>query len=262
MKYIFFLLALSSFIWSSIGNIGVVKGNADIVRNVNKLKVKSGMELEVEDKIITKEKSRVQAILKDNTIVTIGQNSIFVFDRYKFGTKDDSQADMHIERGFFRSITGKIGKIAPSRFNIKTVSTTIGIRGTDFSAFVSDKKEIITCHRGRISVAIEGKTYIVDEGKQLILVTTPKKKKKSSGSDDEDTSSFSIEISDSMSSLENIQSQVSTDTNTNKNRLNNAGSITNSMSALDQIDTGTLDEVNKRDAMAPLENPTVDFPDR
>jgi len=251
MKYILLLLALSSFAWSSIGNIGALAGSADIVRNGNTLKVKVGMEVVVEDKIITAAKSRVQAILKDNTIVTIGPKSVFVFDAYKFSNKNDSHLDMHIERGFFRSVTGEIGKVAPKRFNVKTVSATIGIRGTDFSAFVSDKKEIITCHKGQISVLVEDKTYIVDEGKQLILVKSVKKKK---SSDDDLPTFFSVEITDSLNALE--------DTTAYKTPLNNMMKKGYNTDVLDQIDTSNLADINQRDSISPLENPTVEFPNR
>jgi len=259
VKYVLFLLTLSSFLWSGIGNISALKGSADLLRNNNIFKVKSGMGLIVEDKLITAEKSRVQAILKDNTIITIGPDSVFVFDAYRFENSDDSYVDMHIERGFFRSITGKIGELAPKRFNIKTVSTTIGIRGTDFSASVSDKKEIITCHKGQISVVVENKTYIVDEGKQLILVKSAKKKK---SSDDDLPSLFSVEIGDSLSSLEDIENQTNTNMTNRNTLLNNMTAVSNSANALDQIDTSNLADINQRDAIAPLENPIVEFPDR
>lgn len=249
MRSIFFILVLSSLLWSGIGNVGVLQGNVNMIRDINTLKVKSGMELEVEDKVITKEKSRLQAILKDDTIVTIGPNSIFVFDAYKFGGKNDSQVDMHIEHGFFRSITGQIGKIAPKRFNIKTVSTTIGIRGTDFSANVSDLKEIITCHKGRISVTVAKKIYLVDEGEQLILVKKPSKK----SSNDELPSSFSVQIVDSMSTLNQTASNVSS------NKM--VTSSENNLNALDQLGSDVLSEITQQDAR-PMENPTVEFPDR
>ena len=112
MRIIFFLLTLTALVWSSIGNVGALKGSATIIRNSNTLDVKNGMVLEVKDKIITSAKSRVQVILKDHTVVTIGPNSTFVFDAYKFGSKDESEVKMHIDRGFFRSVTGEIGKLA------------------------------------------------------------------------------------------------------------------------------------------------------
>jgi len=247
MRSIFFLLLLSSFLWSGIGNVGALQGNVNMIRDIQTLKVKSGMELEVEDKVITKEKSRLQAILKDNTVVTIGPNSIFVFEAYKFGSKDDSHAEMRMERGFFRSITGQIGKLAPKRFNIKTVSTTIGIRGTDFSANVSDNKEIITCHKGSISVTVEKKIYVVDEGEQLILV---KKSVKKSNSDDELPSSFSVQIVDAMnqSASSVLDNEIIT-------------ASENSLNTVVQLGSDVLAEITQQDAQ-PIENPTVEFPDR
>ena len=169
MRIFFFFLTLTAFLWSNIGNIGALKGTATVVRSSSTLDVKNGMALKVKDKIITTSKSRVQVILKDNTVVTIGPNSIFVFDAYKFGGKDDSEVKMHIDRGFFRSVTGKIGKLAPERFKVKTASATIGIRGTDFSALMSEGKETITCYKGRLNVSIDGILHKVDAGMMMEL---------------------------------------------------------------------------------------------
>lgn len=254
MRSIFFILALSSFLWSGIGKVGALSGKVNMIRDIKTLQVKSGMELEVEDKVITEEKSRLQAILNDNTVVTIGPNSTFIFDAYKFGGTADSQVDMHIERGFFRSVTGEIGKLAPKRFNVKTVSTTIGIRGTDFSAFVSDDKEIITCHKGRISVLVAKKIYIVNEGEQLILI---KKSVKKSSSDDDLPSSFSVFIGDSMSSLEELKNQSNSDILNNTILVNS----TSGLNMINQVGSDVLSEITQQDAIL-LENPTVEFPDR
>lgn len=169
MRIIFLLLTITTFIWSNIGNVGALKGTATIKRNSHTLDVKSGMVLEVKDMIITADRSQVQVTLKDNTVVTIGSNSTFVFDTYQFGSKEESEVKMHIERGFFRSLTGKIGKLAPERFKVKTVSATIGIRGTDFSARVSEQKETILCYKGKITVLIGDITHALDAGMMMEL---------------------------------------------------------------------------------------------
>jgi len=168
-RNIFFIVILSSFLWSNIGYVNDLKGKANLLRNMKTLKVKKGMSLQVKDKIVTKENSRVQAILKDKTVVTIGAASTFTFDTYTFAGKNNSQLNMHIDHGFFRTVSGKIGKLAPERFKVKTVLATIGIRGTDFSANVSEKREVIACHRGEISVLTDKKSYIVPEGEEIIL---------------------------------------------------------------------------------------------
>jgi len=67
------------------------------------------------------------------------------------GTKNSEVALVH-DKGYFRAVTGKTGKVAPSRFLVKTVSATIGIRGTDFSVNIVDGKEKIRCHSGAIWV--------------------------------------------------------------------------------------------------------------
>jgi len=169
MRIFFLFLTLTAFLWSNIGNVGAFKGTATISRSSSMLNVKNGMVLKLKDKIVTADKSRVQVILKDNTVVTIGPNSIFIFDAYKFGGKDDSEVKMHIDRGFFRSVTGKIGKLAPERFKVKTASATIGIRGTDFSALMSEGKETITCYKGKLNVSIGGTSHKVDAGMMLEL---------------------------------------------------------------------------------------------
>ena len=167
MRVLFILLTLSAWVWSNIGNIAAVKGEAEIMRDAKTLTIKSGMVLEVQDKIVTSKQSRVQVILKDDTVVTIGPESSFVFDKYTFGSKENSEVAMHINHGFFRTVTGKIGKIAPERFNVKTVSATIGIRGTDFSALVSDNQEIISCYRGQIVALIDNISHDVEAGMEL-----------------------------------------------------------------------------------------------
>lgn len=188
MKVLYFILALSTFVWSNIGNVAALKGDANILRQGKTLTVKSGMALEVKDKIITSSKARVQVILKDDTVVTIGPDSSFVFDAYQLGTKENTQLAMRINRGFFRSVTGKIGKIAPERFKVKTVSATIGIRGTDFSALVLENKEIISCYRGKITALIDNVSHSVDAGMELdntggkITKKALSKKKKSKSS--------------------------------------------------------------------------------
>ncbi len=97
MRIIFFLLTLTAFAWSSIGNVGVIKGNATVMRSSGTLEVTNGMALEIRDEIKTSAKSRLQVILKDDTVVTIGPNSTFIFDDYNFGTKDNSVVKMRIK---------------------------------------------------------------------------------------------------------------------------------------------------------------------
>ena len=228
MRVLFFVLTLSAFVWSNIGNVAALKGDANILRNSETLKIKSGIALEVKDKIVTSSQSRVQVILKDNTVVTIGPDSSFVFDAYTFGTKANSELAMHIDRGFFRSVTGKIGKLAPERFKVKTVSATIGIRGTDFSALVSEQEEIISCYKGGITAMIDNISHTVDAGMELNNQNGVVTKKALS-------KNIKVQFLDDSGKLQNIKA--------------------------DEMADAIQQEVQKQ-IDVPLNQPTVEFPNR
>jgi len=152
MKYILLTLILSSSIFASIGNIMALKGSATIERAGQKVTANNGMHIEQGDTLVTAGKTRAQVILNDETMITIGANSSFEFSKYFYDGSKKSTLSMKSSRGFFRSVTGKIGKIAPERFKVKTSSATIGIRGTDFSVLQRNGLERFTCHYGKIYV--------------------------------------------------------------------------------------------------------------
>ena len=169
MKKLLLLLLITTHIFANIGNIMALKGEVKIKHaNIEKIAT-SGMEIIEGDTIVTSTKSRAQVVLKDNTIVTIGSNSSFQFDKYFFDGTKKSLVKMRANRGFFRSVTGKIGKIAPERFTVETSSATIGIRGTDFSVEMKERMERFMCHRGKISIRIGGRLIELVAGEMFEL---------------------------------------------------------------------------------------------
>ena len=161
---IFLLLLLKLSLLASIGNIMAIKGSANIERGSQKIEATNGMELEKGDSILTMKKSRVQVMLKDETVVTIGASSSFSFLEYFYDESQKSKLTMQANRGFFRSVTGRIGKLAPERFKVKTASATIGIRGTDFSGNISANREVFKCYEGMIYVEFKGGSRDVSAG--------------------------------------------------------------------------------------------------
>ena len=159
MLKILLFLFVTTYSFANIGNIMALKGSAKVHKKSNAISTaKSGMIIEEGDTIITQNKTRVQVILKDDTIITIGSHSSFKFDTYFFDGSKKSILSMRMNRGFFRSVTGKIGKIAPERFKVKTSSATIGIRGTDFSVRLQNAIERFKCYSGGIRITF-GNTY-------------------------------------------------------------------------------------------------------
>ncbi len=174
MKIIFLSLFIVFSASANIGNIMALKGKADVYRVQNKvLSASSGMPLILGDKIVTSDKTRVQIILKDDTIVTVGANTSFQFDQFFFDGSKKSTLKMRANRGFFRAVTGKIGKVAPERFTVDTSSATIGIRGTDFSALINKTLESFKCYSGTIHITIGDFTKVLQAG-DIYEIVPPK----------------------------------------------------------------------------------------
>jgi len=108
-------------------------------------------------------------MLNDNTIITIGPNTSYSFETYNDST--DSQLQMRIKRGFFKAVSGKIGKLAPKRFKIKTNSATIGIRGTHFMGHIEEGYEKIVCLKGEIIISIDVLEPIIVKANEMIVLS-------------------------------------------------------------------------------------------
>ena len=170
MKIVILMLIMSLTLWASIGNILALKGSADVKRTTGLVNVVMGMELQEGDEIVTSSKSRVQVMLKDETVVTIGASSSFTFEEFKFDGSKDSKVAMRANRGFFRSVTGKISKVAPERFKVRTASATIGIRGTDFSGNIFADREVFRCYKGAIFIEFDGGMHDIDAGMMMKIL--------------------------------------------------------------------------------------------
>ncbi len=167
---ILILMIISLSLWANIGNIMAIKGSANVKRAETSLNATNGMVLLEGDEIVTNKKSRVQVILKDDTVVTIGANSTFSFLEFEFNKSKESKISMKASRGFFRSVTGKIAKVAPERFKVVTLTATIGIRGTDFSGEITPDKEIIKCYEGTIFVEFDGDSNNIEAGNLIEII--------------------------------------------------------------------------------------------
>ena len=172
MKPLLILLILSAnLLYASVGEITALRGKADITRGEKHIKGNVGTKLEEGDEIITAAKSKLQMMFNDKTVISLGQKSSFKIDEYLFDKKSPS-AKFSVGSGFFKSITGKIGKIAPKKFKIKTANATIGVRGTTIIGEVATKRDIIACSAGQIVVSSAGSSVVVNAGERTIVEET------------------------------------------------------------------------------------------
>jgi hypothetical protein len=97
-----------------------------------------GVKSEVEqgDTLVSEKNTYARIRFVDNSEITIKPNTTFKVDAFAYdaGKPDGDSASFTLVKGGLRSITGLLGKRNKEKFQLKTPTATIGIRGTTFSA--------------------------------------------------------------------------------------------------------------------------------
>ena len=161
------LLFLQVFLFANVAKIVAFNGNAFIIRENENIKVTNNAKLLKDDVIKTQDNTKLQLIFKDKTVVTIGKNSEFKINDYIYDEKKENyNANLGLMKGTFRTITGKIGKIAPSKFKLNSKSASIGIRGTQILSNVELNGDTIYCTEGAIEITSEftNETILIQAG--------------------------------------------------------------------------------------------------
>jgi hypothetical protein len=115
-----------------IGVAAAVQGKVDLTRTGQVgYVVDNGLEIFLGDKISTDEKGRLQILLLDETVFTIGPNSELVIDEFVYDPKtNDGVLKAEVVKGVFRFVTGKIAHKKPTNMEVNLPAGQIGIRGT------------------------------------------------------------------------------------------------------------------------------------
>lgn len=137
MKRLCFVVLATMFLVSfgfANENIAIVKKvSGDVfVKNKNQ-KVKLGHKIYENDIIQTSKDGNVQIIFNDGSLITLGKDSLLVIDKFIFKPlKEEFAFDLNLQKGTTVFESGKIGKLAPEKFQMEVPQGIIGIRGTKF----------------------------------------------------------------------------------------------------------------------------------
>jgi len=128
---------LTKAAWASevtkVGVAAAVKGDVAIVPQGGdgERSVKSGDAVNLGDKVRAGPDARLQALLLDETVFTIGANSEIVIDRFVYDPeKSAGKVTASIAKGVFRFVTGRVSQNKPEDMEVKVPAGTIGVRGT------------------------------------------------------------------------------------------------------------------------------------
>ena len=118
---------------ADIGLIKVSKGSVQIQRGAEKLAAPVGAGLQTSDVIVTGADGSAGITFTDNSLVSIGPNSVFSIDKYSFdSTTHQGEFEGNLKQGRLAAVSGKMVKQSPESMTIRTPSAIMGVRGTEF----------------------------------------------------------------------------------------------------------------------------------
>jgi hypothetical protein len=122
------------------GRVKVVKGAVEIERDGKSTAAGVGMPVRVGDTIKTGTDGSVGITFQDDSLLSIGPNSVLSVDRFVFdNTTHKGEFDTSLKRGTLAAVSGKLVKEQPESMRVKTPAAIMGVRGTEFAVKVADK---------------------------------------------------------------------------------------------------------------------------
>jgi hypothetical protein len=126
---------------ADIGQVKVSKGAVEIQRGGTKLAAQVGTPLQTSDVLVTGADGSAGVTFTDNSLVSIGPNSVFAIDRYSFdSTTHAGEFEGNLRQGRLAAVSGKMVKQSPESMKIRTPSAIMGVRGTEFVVQVDEPK--------------------------------------------------------------------------------------------------------------------------
>jgi hypothetical protein len=133
------LLVSGPVMAADAGLIKVSKGNVQIQRGDAKLAAAVGSAVQTSDVIVTGADGSAGITFSDNSLVSVGPNSVFAIDKYNFdSTTHVGEFEGNLKKGRLAAISGKMVKQSPESMKIRTPSAIMGVRGTEFVVQVDD----------------------------------------------------------------------------------------------------------------------------
>lgn len=115
------------------GYVTRIRGEAIAVTAAERRILALGHALYLGDRIVTGTNARLEARLKDGTVLTLGEQAEFVVQQVRGATPDSDDSVFELLKGVFRAVTAQADSEQPrsQSWRVQTPVATIGIRGTE-----------------------------------------------------------------------------------------------------------------------------------
>ena len=115
------------------GLVKVAQGGVQIERAGARINAEVGTAVQENDVIVTGADGTAGITFADNSLLSVGPNSTFAIDTYRFDTTTHAgEFTGTLSKGRLAAVSGKMVKQSPESMKIRTPSSVMGVRGTEF----------------------------------------------------------------------------------------------------------------------------------
>jgi hypothetical protein len=116
-----------------VGRVKVVKGSVSIERGGGRVPATVGLPVQEGDVVVTGRDGSAGVTFSDDSLLSVGPDSTLAIDRFAFdSTTHAGRFDTSLRQGTLSAVSGKIAKQSPDAMKVRTPSTILGVRGTEF----------------------------------------------------------------------------------------------------------------------------------
>jgi hypothetical protein len=116
-----------------VGLVKVSSGTVHIERAGKKRPAPVGTIVESSDRIVTGRDGSIGISFLDNSRLALGPGSTLVVDGFEFNpTTHDGKFATTLRRGTLSAVSGKLARHSPKAMTVRTRSTILAVRGTEF----------------------------------------------------------------------------------------------------------------------------------
>jgi len=117
----------------NVAVVKVVKGTVTVLRDGRPSPATVGMALQEHDVVTTGTDGSVGITFQDDSLLSAGPASMLAIDRFAFNpTTHAGHFETTLRRGTLAVVSGKIAKQSTEAMRVRTPSTVLGVRGTEF----------------------------------------------------------------------------------------------------------------------------------
>ena len=125
--------ATASAAGPGVGMVKTSKGDVRIERNGQLLPAPVGTRVEASDVVRTGKDGGAGISFLDQSRLSLGPNSVLAIDRFEFDPTTHAGAfDSTLRKGTLSAISGKLAHQSPKAMTVRTRSTILAVRGTEF----------------------------------------------------------------------------------------------------------------------------------